>query len=214
MLEKTAERQKLQWEAQKQPCAGRANAAKATVCGGTAKSVCCQERPCAMKTATSGRVLEDCAKATVAEGDRVRKVAGEANAGESDRVRQKLLQAAVCQKTAKCDCCRKRPCAKGCEKGERHVRKTVKEAKASKSDRMRRKSCARRLRKGESCDEQPCAGRLRKANAVQSGRVREYYIMASAAKSYRVERDCKSERCQQWLCAERLRKANGAQQRS
>ena len=39
---------------------------KATVCGGTAKSVCCQERPCAMKTATSGRVLEDCAKATVA----------------------------------------------------------------------------------------------------------------------------------------------------
>ena len=32
---------------------------KAMVCGGTAKSVCCQKWPCAIKTATSSRVLED-----------------------------------------------------------------------------------------------------------------------------------------------------------
>ena len=44
---------------------------KAMVCGGTVKSVCCQKRPCAIKTTTSSCVLEDCEKVDVAKGGRV-----------------------------------------------------------------------------------------------------------------------------------------------
>ena len=59
MLEKTAEGQKLQREAQKQPCAGRANAAKSDGVWGDCEkhmlpraAVCdenCYKRPCARR---------------------------------------------------------------------------------------------------------------------------------------------------------------------
>ena len=115
MLEKTAERRKLQREAQGRSCVGRATATKRDgVWGGTAKSVCCQQRPCAMKTARSNRLPEDCEKANVAEGDRVRKTAEQVNASKSDRVRRKLLQAAVCGKTAKSELCSALAAETGC----------------------------------------------------------------------------------------------------
>ena len=97
---------------------------KATVFGGTAKSVCCQGRPCAMKTATSGRVLEDCAKATVAEGDRVRKTAGE---GERRQKRPCATKAATSSRVPE-DCeMRLLPNATVCE---RRCAKAGKEASA------------------------------------------------------------------------------------
>ena len=87
-------------------------------------------------------MLEDCAKATVAKGDRVRKVAGEANASESDRVRQKLLQAAVCQKTAKT--------RRGVAEDDR-MRKTAKEANAVRARLRKRRTPAKAIPRDERC---------------------------------------------------------------
>ena len=236
---------------------------------------CSPERPCVRSNramaATRDPVRGSCERRKLATGGRVQRELSKGGrmweGGESEcwqrlwkgescrgkrksgRVRRGLPRAAVFQKTAKDEYCRRRPCAEDCERGERRQKQpcATKAATSSRvpedcgmrllpkatvcegcewgrrrvqktergehrqSDRMRPKSCAKRLREGESCDGQPCTGRLRKVSAAPDGRVWEY---GRALPKVTVWKEtAKANAGNSGVCG-KTAKANGAQQRS